>query len=129
MIGTASATGVSIIVWKRRGAMNQNSYVRILLTMAIISLPFTIRAEETIPPPAPQQLPRTSAEIKLDGNLDDPGWKDALVGSQLYVNSPGNNTPPKVKTTAYLAYDNQDLDIGIKADDPNPSKIRSPYVQ
>jgi len=117
--------------------MNQNSSARIrlyfihliVLTLAIVSLPSAIHAEETIPPPAPQQLPRTSAEIKLDGNLDDPGWKAALVVDRFYETSPGNNTPPKVKTTAYLTYDNHDLYIGIKADDPNPSQIRSPYVE
>ena len=81
------------------------------------------------PPPDPRPLPRTSAAISVDGDLDDPGWKDALVIDRFYETSPGDNLPAKVKTTAYLVYDQRFFYIGIKADDPEPAKIRAPYVE
>lgn len=87
-------------------------------------------AEESIPPPTPsQQLRATSGQINIDGELDDDGWKDALVIDRFYETSPGNNIPAKVKTTAYLTYDEAYFYIGIVAEDPDPSRIRAPFVE
>jgi hypothetical protein len=84
---------------------------------------------ETAPKPQPQQLKRTNAPINVDGDLSDTGWKTATYFDQFYETSPGNNIPAKVKTTAYVTYDDQYFYVGIKADDPDPSKIRAPYVE
>ena len=86
-------------------------------------------AEEPIPKPEPQQLKRTNAQIIIDGDLTDAGWKTATYFDRFYETSPGNNTPAKVKTIAYVTYDDQYFYVGIKADDPDPSKIRAPYVE
>lgn len=86
-------------------------------------------AAETPPPPEPRELPRATASIALDGDLSDPGWKDALVIDRFYETSPGDNTEPKVKTTGYVTYDDRYFYIGIKADDPDPSRIRAPFVE
>ena len=59
-------------------------------------------AAETFPRPAPRELPRTNEEIDVDGDLEDPAWKRALVVDQFYETSPGNNIPAKVKTTGAL---------------------------
>jgi hypothetical protein len=84
---------------------------------------------QTPPPPPPQELPAATGPISADGDLDDAGWKGALVIDQFYETSPGNNIPAKVKTTVYLTYDESYFYIGIKADDPDPSKIRAPFVE
>jgi hypothetical protein len=86
-------------------------------------------ADAALSPPEPRPLPRTSTAIDVDGDLNDSGWADAMVIDRFYETSPGNNTEPKVKTTAYLAYDDHYFYIGIKADDPNPSGIRAPFVE
>lgn len=65
----------------------------------------------------------------MDGELDDAGWKHALIFDRFVETSPGNNIPAKVKTTAYITYDDEYFYIGIKADDPDVSKIRAPYVE
>jgi hypothetical protein len=82
---------------------------------------------------APPDLPpiavhRTAGPIRVDGNLSDPGWKDAAVIDQFWETQPGDNIPPKVTTRAFIAYDAKYLYIGIDARDPDPSKIRAPYV-
>lgn len=97
--------------------------------MVILTASILDAAETTIPSPAPQHLPRTSGSINIDGDLNDPGWKTSLVIDRFYETSPGNNIPAKVKTTAYVTYDDRFFYIGIKADDPEPSKIRAPYVE
>lgn len=87
-----------------------------------------VRAELP-PPPAPIEIHRTTAPIVVDGDLSDAGWRDAAKIDQFYETSPADNTPPKAKTTAWLAYDDKYFYIGIRCDDPDPSKIRAPYVE
>lgn len=79
-------------------------------------------------PPAPMGVPRASAPVILDGALDDEAWKSAAVIDQFYETSPGDNIPAKVRTVAYVTYDAKYFYIGIRADDPEPSKIRAPFV-
>ncbi|MCI0412896.1 carbohydrate binding family 9 domain-containing protein [bacterium] len=96
---------------------------------SVLFLKITAQAAERVTPPSPQPLPRTSGSMNLDGELDDPIWKEALVIDRFYETSPGDNIPAKAKTTAYVTYDDDYFYIGIKADDPDPKKIRAPYVE
>lgn len=115
--------------------MNQISFIhnilRLTLAFLLTSLAGSVlNAAETVPPPpAPENLTKTSANIKVDGDLNDAGWKEALVIDRFYETSPGNNIPAKIKTTTYITYDDSYFYIGIKADDPEPSKIRAPFVE
>jgi hypothetical protein len=82
---------------------------------------------------APPDLPpiavhRVSAPITVDGDLSDPGWRDAAKIDRFWETTPGDNVPPRVETIAYVAYDEKYLFIGIDCRDPEPSKIRAPYV-
>jgi hypothetical protein len=108
--------------------MKFNGAVILFATVTFLS-GWTTYAAESVQGPEPRQLPRITQSIELDGDLADEGWKHSLVVDRFYETSPGNNTPPKVKTTAFLAYDDHYFYIGIKADDPNPGKIRAPYVE
>ena len=49
------------------------------------------------------------------------GWNDRR--------NTGDNTPAKVKTIAWLTYDDRYFYIGVRCEDPNPQKIRAPYVE
>src|SRR5688572_4576044 len=80
------------------------------------------------PPPAPQLLKKTDAPITLDGDLSDAGWQQATVIDRFYETSPGDNTEPKVRTVAYVTYDERYFYIGVRADDPQPKNIRAPFV-
>ena len=84
---------------------------------------------DTPPPTPPLTLHRASGPITVDGDLSDAGWKDAAKIEQFYETSPGDNLPPKAKTTAYITYDDRYFYIGVRCDDPNPEKIRAPYVE
>src|SRR5512132_133452 len=82
---------------------------------------------------APPDLPpitvhRISGPITVDGDLSDPGWRDAATIDQFWETQPGDNIPPKVATKAFITYDEKYLYIGIDARDPEPGKIRAPYV-
>ena len=80
------------------------------------------------PPPPPMAVPRTDAAITVDGALSDPGWQTAAVIDKFYETSPGDNVPAKIATTAYITYDARYFYIGIRADDPEPGRIRAPFV-
>jgi len=87
-------------------------------------------AQGTTPPiPPPLRVPRLSSPITVDGALTEPAWKDAAVIDTFFETSPGDNTPPKVRTVAYLAYDDRFFYIGLRCEDPHPERIRAPYVE
>ena len=81
------------------------------------------------PPPPPMEVHHSTAPIVVDGDLGDAGWRDAARIDRFYETNPADNTPPKVKTTAWLTYDDKYFYIGVRCDDPDPSKIRAPYVE
>ncbi len=71
------------------------------------------------------ELPRTQGSFVIDGVLDEVAWAD---GRQIALNvetDPGENIPARVRTTAYLIEDGENLYVGIQAYDPDPSAIRA----
>lgn len=70
-------------------------------------------------------LPRVNAAVSIDGKLDDEAWLHALQVDISYETNPGENTPAKVKTVAYLMEDGTNLYIAFDARDPDPKAIRA----
>jgi hypothetical protein len=79
-------------------------------------------------PGPPVTVPRITSTITIDGRLTEPAWKEAAVLDEFWESNPGDNVPPKVKTVAYLAYDDLFLYIGVKCSDRG-SEVRAPYVE
>src|SRR5512135_3191991 len=92
------------------------------LTVVLVLIAGSSRAAEPLP------VPRTTTAVRIDGVLDDPAWKSAAKIDTFYEFSPGDNVPPKVRTVAYLTYDSKYLYIGVLCQDPDPTRIRAPYV-
>ena len=84
-------------------------------------------APEPTPGP-PLAVPRITSTITIDGQLNEPAWKEAAILDAFWETTPGDNVPPKVKTVAYLAYDERFLYIGVKCFDDG-TKVRAPYVE
>jgi hypothetical protein len=82
--------------------------------------------EPSVPPPLP--LSRAAGAITVDGDLGDPGWKGAAVIDTFFETVFGDNRPPKVATVAWATYDDRYFYIAVRCDDPEPRKIRAPYV-
>jgi hypothetical protein len=99
---------------------------RALVATAVVLSAVSLAA--TPPPPPPIQVHRADGPILVDGRLDDAAWKTAAKIDTFYETSPGDNTPPAAKTTAWLTYDDRYFYIGVRCDDPHPEKIRAPYV-
>ena len=78
----------------------------------------------------PEQRPtyrvhKTETSIQVDGKVLPEEWKDAIRVQLNYEIDPGENTKPKVRTTAYLTYDKHNLYIAFIAEDPDPAAIRA----
>ncbi len=85
-------------------------------------------AQDQPPSPPPLTPTQTDQGIDLDGSLDDPAWRAAALIETFYETVFGDNREPAVKTAARIMYDSRYLYVGLKCDDPDPSKIRAPYV-
>jgi len=79
---------------------------------AVILLSFCSQAQ----PPAIRQLPaiRRTQPIKIDGNLDDAGWKDAPTMTDLVEFRPtvGRHEDAGTKTVVHLVYDDEGIYCG-----------------
>ena len=90
--------------------------------------------EQEAPAPAPagevrelrrfEVTPATS-EVRVDGILDEETWSTATVVDLPYEWFPGDNVTPPVKTEALITFDDDNLYVGFRADDPNPAAIRA----
>ncbi len=68
-----------------------------------------------------------NGEIKIDGSLDDEGWKNVALAENFSECNPGDRVEPKVDTKTLMTYDNENLYIAFIAYD-DPSKIRYSYT-
>jgi hypothetical protein len=67
----------------------------------------------------------TEVEIDVDGKLEESAWRDA---EPIPVNLewfPGENIEAPVKTTAYVLFDNNNIYVGFRCEDPDPKQIRA----
>ncbi len=72
-------------------------------------------------------ITRATGPIVIDGDLSDEGWKGALRIDRWYEINPGDNIEPKLKNVGYLTYDDKYFYAAFEFEDPNPTKIVSPY--
>ena len=70
------------------------------------------------------QIPFDKNAIIIDGKLNDEPWSNALTVELDIVNSPWNNLPSPVKTTAKLIENGKFLYISFIAYDPDTAKIQ-----
>jgi len=100
-----------------------------LALLLVAGLSAVAAADEPTPPiPPPIPLPRVSGPIVIDGDLSDPGWNGAAVIDTFFETVFGDNRAPSVTTVAWLTYDDRYLYIALRCDDPDPRRIRAPYV-
>lgn len=69
-------------------------------------------------------VPFSKGLINIDGELTDELWNKASTVDLNLVNSPWNNLPSPIKTTAKLIENGEFLYIAFIASDPDPDKIQ-----
>ncbi|MEO8276717.1 MAG: DUF5916 domain-containing protein [Thermoanaerobaculia bacterium] len=71
-------------------------------------------------------IARATGPIVIDGDISDAAWKAAEPITDWFETNPGDNVPPKVKSVAWLAYDDKFLYAAFEFDEPDPKDIRAP---
>jgi hypothetical protein len=74
------------------------------------------------------EVPRAAGPLKIDGQLDEAAWETALSIPLPWEIYPGDNTPAATATTALLLFDDDNLYVGFRAEDPDPGSIRGHYT-
>jgi hypothetical protein len=69
-----------------------------------------------------------AGEIKIDGRLDDGGWRTATHTANFVERGPGDNVEPAVRTEVLVAYDDDRLYVGFICHD-DPRAIRATMSQ
>jgi hypothetical protein len=68
-------------------------------------------------------IPYAKTKVTIDGNINEEEWSQALSIELNIVNSPWNNKPSPVKTTAKIFENGETIYISFIAQDPNPEEI------
>ncbi|HEY7515572.1 MAG TPA: carbohydrate binding family 9 domain-containing protein, partial [Vicinamibacteria bacterium] len=84
---------------------------------------------DPLPVVPPIVLPRASLAVTLDGDLSEPAWREAAPITRFWDITFGDNRAPLVETRAFVMYDAKALYVGVVCDDPEPAKIRAPFVE
>src|SRR5262249_40941293 len=66
---------------------------------------------------------RTHGAFSIDGNLDEPAWREAFPYSEVVGGFPHEGASPTTRTEIRGLYDDQNLYIGITAYDQQPALI------
>jgi hypothetical protein len=72
---------------------------------------------------SPLTIPHVNLSAQIDGDLSDDIWQQANSINLNIVNSPWDNKPSPVKTTAKIVENGEYLYIAFIAQDPNPEDI------
>ncbi|HOD65149.1 MAG TPA: carbohydrate binding family 9 domain-containing protein [candidate division Zixibacteria bacterium] len=65
-----------------------------------------------------------AGRIEVDGDLGDEGWRNAARTDRFVERSPGDMTPPAVRTEVLVTYDKANLYVGFICDD-DPRALRA----
>ena len=75
----------------------------------------------------PITIAKRTGEIKIDGELGDPGWEDAQPIGPWWETNPGDSIAPPagVESVAWMTYDDGFLYALFRFDDPDAKQIAS----
>jgi hypothetical protein len=73
-------------------------------------------------------MARAQGEIRVDGDLGDPGWQGAVRIDTFYETNPGDSIPASVPTVAWLTYDDKYFYAAFEFIDPDMAQLRGPLA-
>ncbi|MFH2037527.1 MAG: sugar-binding protein [Candidatus Zixiibacteriota bacterium] len=74
------------------------------------------------------EIAKSNGPIKIDGELNDSGWKNCASTGDFAETYPGDNSAPAVDTKVLVTYDDDNIYIGAICYD-NPNEIRATMCQ
>ncbi len=73
-------------------------------------------------------ISRMTGDIKIDGKLEDSGWRTAGHADNFAEHKPGDQTKPPVETEAFITYDSDKLYVAMICYD-DPETIRASFCE
>ena len=92
-----------------------------VLLAVILALP--LQSAALVLPEQVAVATRTPRPPKIDGNLSDPVWAQAVPFTDFTQQSPDEGEKPSQKTEVRILYDNQGIYFGIRCFDSDPKTI------
>jgi len=77
--------------------------------------------------PSEIHIARAQGEIRIDGDLSDPGWQSATRIDTFYETTPGDNIPAAAGTTAWLTYDDRYFYAAFEFMEPDMKGLRAAF--
>jgi hypothetical protein len=71
-------------------------------------------------------ISRANGHIRIDGELNDPGWRHVARADNFAEHRPGDQTKPPVETEALITYDDKNLYVAFICYD-DPSTVRASH--
>lgn len=100
-----------------------------LLSLALGLLALAGPAVAQLQNPTALRLSAGDAAPVIDGRLDDPVWQRAPVYDRFVQFLPEDKKPARWRTTVQIVVTEDALVFGIRAYDPDPSRIRAPLTR
>lgn len=99
-----------------------------LLILLVGLFPGFIRAQDNYQPVynPTMHINKMNGDIKIDGELNDSGWRGAGKADNFAEHKPGDQTKPPVNTEAFITYDDKNLYVAFICYD-DPKTIRATY--
>ncbi len=106
----------------------KGEYARADFPYMIIKTPYTtssgydtyIKNKVNVFAPPTVNIYKMDSEFELDGKLTEECWNKNCIDT-LYIDK--NFTPAKEQTKVILSYDNDNIYVGIRGEEPNPEKL------
>lgn len=106
----------------KKQLMRRSSVVALLTLVVCAS---ALANDEFVPNVEPHlEIHRAPGTIRIDGQLDDPGWSGAAVASGFSESEPGDRIKPAVDTDVLVTYDDGNLYVAFLCYD-DPSQVRA----
>lgn len=93
------------------------------LVPLLIVLPTLLAAQSGAPPDLP--IPRSEAEITIDGVLDEPVWREAARADNFFQYRPVDSRPAEDSTVVLVWYSPTAIHFGILVYDREPNTVRA----
>lgn len=125
---SASVTGLvgSLCAVWRGGAMRGRLVGVLLIGFLALAVPTEVEAQTIVSELAADSYSVVpTADVQVDGVLDEAAWQRAQPIPLPFEVSPGDNLPARVETTCFVAFDDANLYLACDARDTDPDRIRA----
>jgi hypothetical protein len=102
----------------------------LVLTACLCAIGPVAHADDSFVPAYHPELKisRAAGSIKIDGDVNDEGWRGAAKAANFAEHNPGDQTKPDVNTEVLITYDDDNLYVAWLCSD-RPGEVRASFCE